>query len=286
MTPEQVMQDKDTLVSRMINVCKSDLENIGLEITTMNIADVDDHRLEGVDEPDLYIALLKRVQTASANTKARTARAEAMAKSKEAEESRRAEIQVRNLENEYAELVATTNLKVKKEQQRKKIGIEEATRNAQASVAGILSEIEAEKQRLEMLQKKYEAEIITPANTEKERMILTARQEASRIIGKSQGEIEELKQTIDILKEGGQDGVNTYLIENFESLMIPFAETLTYFPVDKLSVISGADGNHEPISAIHPNAVAEERNKAIGGAIALALGDKSLPSAPQAIEPQ
>ncbi|RCW39300.1 hypothetical protein DFO77_10168 [Marinilabilia salmonicolor] len=39
-----VMQDKDTLVAKMINVCKSDLENIGLEITTMNIADVDDHR--------------------------------------------------------------------------------------------------------------------------------------------------------------------------------------------------------------------------------------------------
>jgi flotillin len=28
MTPEQVMQDKDTLVANMINVCKSELENI------------------------------------------------------------------------------------------------------------------------------------------------------------------------------------------------------------------------------------------------------------------
>ncbi len=64
MTPEQVMQDKDALVARMINVCKEDLENIGIEITTMNIADVDDRRLPGVDEPDLYIALLKRIQTA------------------------------------------------------------------------------------------------------------------------------------------------------------------------------------------------------------------------------
>ena len=51
-TPEQVMKDKDTLVAKMINVCKNDLENIGLEITTMNIADVDDHRLPGVEEPD------------------------------------------------------------------------------------------------------------------------------------------------------------------------------------------------------------------------------------------
>ena len=81
MTPEQVMQDKDPLVARMINVCKTDLENIGLEITTMNIADVDDHRLAGVEEPDLYIALLKRIQTTNALTQARQAKATADAAS-------------------------------------------------------------------------------------------------------------------------------------------------------------------------------------------------------------
>ena len=68
MTPEDVMSQKDQLIQNMIKVCKSDLEEIGLEITTMNIADVDDHRLEGVNEPDLYIALLKRVQTVNADS--------------------------------------------------------------------------------------------------------------------------------------------------------------------------------------------------------------------------
>ena len=58
MTPEQVMTDKDTLVSSMIRVCKADLEGIGLEITSMNIADVEDHRLEGVADQQLFIALL------------------------------------------------------------------------------------------------------------------------------------------------------------------------------------------------------------------------------------
>jgi uncharacterized membrane protein YqiK len=66
MTPEQVMTDKDVLVQNMIRVCKADLEGIGLEITAMNIADVDDHRLEGVQDPELYIALLKRIQAANA----------------------------------------------------------------------------------------------------------------------------------------------------------------------------------------------------------------------------
>lgn len=274
MTPEQVMQDKDTLVSQMINVCKSDLENIGLEITTMNIADVDDHRLPGVDEPDLYIALLKRVQTANAETKARTARAEAEAKSREAAESRRAEVEVRNLDNQYEQLRAETQLKIKEENQREKVGIENASRRAAAEAAGLRAEIEAEKQRIETMKQKYEAEIITPAKTEKERLINTAEQKASGIRGKAQGEIDELKETIQILKKGGESSINTYIIENFESLVAPFAETMAYFPVDKLSVITGASGNQEPISAVHPHAVASEKNKAVAAALSEILGEQ------------
>jgi len=111
MTPEQVMKDKDILVAKMINVCKHDLENIGMEITTMNIADVDDHRLPGVEEPDLYIALLKRIQSANAETKARQAQAEAKAASAQQSEARRAETEVKNLKNELERLKADVRVR-------------------------------------------------------------------------------------------------------------------------------------------------------------------------------
>ena len=123
-----------------------------------------------------------------------------------------------------------------------------------------------------MLKNKYKAEIITPAEAEKERMILESKQEASRFTGKAQGEIDELKKTISILEESGDTGRKTYIIENFNTIINSFAETLSFFPVDKLSVITGSNGEHKPISAIHPNAVEEERNKMISGAISGALG--------------
>ncbi len=278
MTPEQVMQEKDTLVAKMINVCKSDLENIGLEITTMNIADVDDHRLEGVDEPDLYIALLKRVQTAKADTQARQANANAKANLTEQQEERRAETAVRDLENKYENLVSVTKVKVKEENQREKVGIENAVQDAKARVAGITAQIEAEKQKLQMLTKKYEAEIITLSVAEKEKLVLEAKSYAAKIIGKARGEIDELKQTIEILNKSGMEGKKTYIIDNFQKLIAPFAETLDYFPVEKISIITGTEGNHEPISAIHPNAIDMERNKVIAGAISEALRTKELNS--------
>jgi flotillin len=272
MTPEQVMQDKDTLVAKMINVCKSDLENIGLEITTMNIADVDDQRLEGVVEPDLYIALLKRIQTANAQAQARQAKAEADAAAKEEEEERRADVSVRDLENQYENLVAVTKVKVAQENQRKAVGIENAERNAAAQVAGIKAAIEAEKQRIEMLKKKFEAEIITPALAQKDRSVLKAKAEAAMMMGKAQAEIDQLEYTLKILEQKDEMGKEAYIIENFERLVAPFAETLSLFPVKKLSVITGAQGKHEPISAIHPNAIDDEKNKLIAGAISSALG--------------
>lgn len=277
MTPEQVMQDKDTLVAKMINVCKNDLENIGLEITTMNIADVDDQRLDGVVEPDLYIALLKRIQTANAQAQARQAKAEADAAAKEEEEERRADVAVRDLENQYENLVAVTKVRVARENQRKAVGIENAERNAAAQVAGIKAAIESEKQKIEMLKKKYEAEIITPALAQKDKSILRAKARAAIMIGKAQAEIDQLGYTLKILEQKDEMGKEAYIIENFERLVAPFAETLSLFPVKKLSVITGAEGKHGPISAIHPNAIDDEKNKLIAGAISSALDLYSMP---------
>jgi flotillin len=270
-TPEQVMKDKDALVARMINVCKSDLENIGLEITTMNIADVDDNRLDGVDEPDLYIALLKRVQSTNAQTKARVAQADAKAAAVEQEEARRAEIEVRSLENAYERLVADTRVQVKEGQQRRTVGVEQEQRNGTARVAGLSAEIESETQRISMLEMRYTAEVATPAKAEKERMVLEAGAQAAKLRGKAMAEIEQLEKTLEIIDEAGASGSNTYIIENFERLIGPFAETLRYFPVGNLSVITGAEGSHEPISAIHPSAIEQEKNDLIGGAIHQAL---------------
>ncbi len=205
MTPEQVMKDKDILVAKMINVCKNDLENIGLEITTMNIADVDDHRLPGVTEPDLYIALLKRVQTVAAETRARQAQAEAKAASAEQAEARRAETEVNLLNNEMERLKADTRVALKQAAQKSAVGTEQEMRNATASVGGIQAEIEAEKRKIEMLGSRFKAEIVTPASARREKSILDAKAEAARMLGSAQAEMDQLEVTMGILSEAGPE---------------------------------------------------------------------------------
>ena len=275
MTPEEVMSQKDQLIQNMIKVCKSDLEGIGLEITTMNIADVDDHRLEGVEEPDLYIALLKRIQTADAEAQSREAQANARAAAKEQSEERRAEVSVRELENEHQRIDAEAKVKVAEENQRGAIDAQEETRNADSEVAGIEAQIEAEKQRIEMVRARCEADTIVPAAATKEKMIQEAEAQAATIRGQAQAELTQLKRTIEILRSAGDPGLTTYIIEKFEDLVEPFAQTLDLFPVDQITVISGDLHQDGPISAIHPNAIDAETNRRVEEALAAAAATVS-----------
>jgi flotillin len=263
MTPEEVMSHKDRLIQNMIRVCKADLEGIGLEITTMNIADVEDHRLDGVKEPDLYIALLKRIQTANAESQSREAKATARATAKEQEEERRAEVAIRSLENERQSIEAQTRVRLATENQRRAVGVQEATRNAESEVAGLEAQIEAEKQKIEMVKAQLEASIIVPTQATQAKMIENAKAEAATIRGEAQAQLEQLAYTVDILQQGGDQAITAYVIDKFSDLISAFAQTMDLFPVDRLSVIAGRKPQDGPISAIHPGAIDAGLNQRI-----------------------
>ncbi|WP_353176588.1 SPFH domain-containing protein [Salinisphaera sp. T5B8] len=260
MTPEQVMRDKDQLVRNMIRVCKEDLEAIGLEITTMNIADVEDHRLSGMGDGELYIGLLNRTQSASAKSQARCSQAEAHATSREQAEARRGEVECRKRDNERESLETSTSAKVADERQRGAVGIERAKRDGSANEAGVRAQIAAEKQRIAYLTAQYEAEIVTPAHGKSDRRRLEAEQEAFEIRGVADAEIEQLAKTIEILNRGGASALEAYLIDNFDAFIRPFAQTLNLFPASQVSVLTGVGGEHAPISAVDPHPI--ERQKA------------------------
>lgn len=276
MTPEEVMSHKERLIQNMISVCKSDLEGIGLEITTMNIADVDDHRLDGVQEPDLYIALLKRIQTANAETQSRVAQAEARAASKEEQEERRAEVTVRTLENERMQIEAETKVKIAEENQRRAVGMQEATRNAESELAGVQAQIEAEKQRIEMVRAQLEANMTVPAQARKQKMVEEARAKVAAIRGQAQAELGQIAKTIHILQEGGNQSLTAYIIEKFADIVQPFAETMTLFPVHEITVISGRTGQDGPISAIHPSALDADINRRLADVLGVAALDDKI----------
>jgi len=145
--------------------------------------------------------------------------------------------------------------------------VEEAAAGARARVSGIKAELEAEKQNIEMLANRYQAEIVTPALAEKEKAALEAKAEVSLWREVAREEIGQLAVTLKTMKTAGGEARRAWLLDNFQLLFGPFAKTLSSYPAGHVSVVTGSGGDREPISAIHPNAVASARNEIVAAAL-------------------
>ena len=129
-----------------------------------------------------------------------------------------------------------------------------------------------------MLQSRFKAEIVTPASAQAERMVLDAKAEAVRMTSKAQAELDQLAITLETLSKAGPGARKAWLIDNFDRLFAPFAETLSSLPAERITVLTGSPMGDEPLSAIHPNAAAMARNELIAGALA---GQAAAPAAAQ-----
>jgi hypothetical protein len=147
------------------------------------------------------------------------------------------------------------------------VGIEQATRQADAVTAGLKAQIEAEKQNVENQTRRLEAEIIVPAQADRDRQIEEAKGQAALVGGRAMGELDQLEKALKIIGKAGPEGRTAYLLENFQQVVGPLAETLANFPVNRLSVVAGAEGRHDPISSIHPHAVEQAKNRLVQGVL-------------------
>jgi hypothetical protein len=174
---------------------------------------------------------------------------------------------VKNLKNELERLKAEVRVRMAQEVQRQKVGMEQESANARARVSGFKAEQEAEKQNIDMLKNRYRAEVSTPALATKEKAILEAKAEVSGWREVARAEIEQLAVTLKTMETAGGEARRAWILDNFEKLFGPFAATLARYPTDHVSVVTGSGGDREPISAIHPNAVAAARNDIVAAAL-------------------
>ena len=189
---------------------------------------------------------------------------------------------MRDASNARESLTAQTRVGVAQQGQRSAIGVQRAERDAEANVAGIKAQIRAEEQRIAMLREKYRAEILIPAEAERERMALQAKTNAAEIRGRAQAEIDQLTRTIEILSAGGKSALAAYVIEHFDKFIEPFARTISLFPAQQhTAVISGASGTHAPISGVHPHPLEQEKARLT----MQALGAIATATEPPAAEP-
>jgi flotillin len=237
MSPEAANAKRLELAQQASGIAREDLKRLGIVLDFLQIQEVND--AQG------YLAAIGRRRNADVQRDAKVAEATADAEARKvaAEQQRvgrEAEVAAEQaiIKHENALAVERANLLA-----------EENRASERAGVAGHISrvseEIELHAKRVELAEKKKEADIVVPASATRKALMLEAEGHAARILedGKAKA------QALELLKAQWQNGEaeNLFLIHLMPELIEKVTRVISEnLRIDKLTIVDGGSGNGLP----------------------------------------
>jgi flotillin len=285
---EQINRDRQAFMAQVNEAVSSELEKIGLGLINVNIRDIEDESgyiealgrkaaAEAINQALVDVAEQERFGQAGVAERDRdrrravaAAEATAVIGEKEAERDRRRQTSQLDTqaveteaENEAQKAAYTANLRVAEEQARQRA--EEAARIADGAirVAQERAQRDAEAARAEREQARLRAEVVVPADADRESILIAAEAERERQVRVATGEAEAIKlrrlaeaegtQAVLEAKAQGYDklvqasgaaaaAASFLLIERLIEVAGVQAEAIKNLPLDKI-VVWDAGGN-------------------------------------------
>jgi flotillin len=255
LTPEEANSKRLEFAEKVATEARSDLKNLGLVLDTFKIQQE------------------AKIVEANAEAEARQVAAEAKKRGSVAESE--AQMNIVEAENKLqvlrADLAADTN-----------------RAEAKASVAREIAKVEEEQklevQRVEMNKKKYEADVVVPAEADKEAKVLAAIGEAASIVEDGKATAEAVR----LMREQWEkeDTRELFLIQQLPDILDKVTSVVAEnLSVDKVTIVDSGNGNGMPtyVKGVTGSIVAimEQVKNATGLDIADILRSKSRPELTQ-----
>jgi flotillin len=237
MSPEDANAKRLELAQQAAGIAREDLKRLGIVLDFLQIQEVND--AQG------YLAAIGRRRNAAVQRDAKVAEAKADAEARQvAAEQERA--------GREAEITAEQSI-IKQENalavERANLLAEEKRASERAGVAGhiarVTEETELHARRVDLAEKKKEADIVVPASATRKAMMLEAEGHAARILedGKAKAK------AIELLREQWQNGdsQNLFLIHLMPELMDQVTRVVSEnLRIDKLTILDRGDGEGLP----------------------------------------
>jgi flotillin len=236
-SPEAANSKRLELAQQASGIAREDLRRLGIVLDFLQIQEVND--TQG------YLAAIGRRRNADVQRDAKVAEAKADAEARQVAADqqrvgREAEVAAEQaiIKHENALAVERANLLA-----------EENRASEQAGVAGhiarVTEEIELHAKRVELAEKKKEADIVVPASATRKALMLEAEGHAARILedGKAKA------QALELLKAQWQNGEaeNLFLIHLMPELIEKVTRVVSEnLQIDKLTIVDGGSGNGLP----------------------------------------
>jgi flotillin len=233
LTPEEINQKKVMFQQKLIEEADRDLMRLGLVLDNLQIQNISD---------DVgYLTSVGRVRGAKVRRDAAIGevRARAMALVQKAQNTMNAEIakieadiQVARKENERRIVEATT---------KREAVIAEVRGQVRAQIAEAKAQLKAWEARIEQVRRKLEADVVIPADAQRQKAEAEAKGQASQVIAQGRAAAAAVTALAEAYKDSGARGRDALLLQKLVPVFDELAGTLRDIKVDRL-VVLGTDG--------------------------------------------
>lgn len=276
LTPEEANSQRLEFAEKVATDARSDLKNLGLVLDTFKIQHLSDNEgyLEAIGrKKNAEVRRDAKIVESNAEAEARQVTAEAKRKGRVSESE--AEMNIVEADNKLqvlrADLAAETNRA-------------EAKAQVAREIAKVEEEQKLEVQRVELNKKKYEADVVVPAQADKEAKVLAAIGEAASIVENGKATAEAVR----LMREQWEkeDTRELFLIQQLPDILDKITSVISEnLSIDKVTIVDSGSGNGIPtyVKGVTGSIVAimEQIKNATGLDIADILRSKSRPELTQ-----
>jgi flotillin len=237
LTPEEANSQRLQFAEKVSAEARSDLQNLGLMLDTFKIQDLSDS--EG------YLDAIGRRKNAEVRRDATIAEANAEAEARQVAAEAKKKGSVAESESEMNIVAANNKLQVL----RAELAAETNRAEAKAQVARAIVEVEEqqklESRRIEMNKSKYQAEVVVPAEAQKEAKVLEAVGQAASIVEDGKATAEAVR----LMREQWEkeDTRELFLIQQLPDILDKVTSVIAEnLSIDKVTVLDSGNGNGMP----------------------------------------
>lgn len=232
LTPEQVNTDKEAFAHRLTEEAEHDLSNLGLTLDTLKIQNVTD---------DVgYLDSIGRTRSAEVRRNAQIAEAQAKAQTAEQKWRNTMEAELGKLNAQIQVANADNARRVMDAQTKRGAMIAEQQAEVQAQVAQTQAEIQMQDARIEQVRLQLEADIIQPAEAQRQQAEQLAKAEASKIVEQGRATATVLKNLALTYRQSGTAGRDVLLMQKLVPTMQKVLESMNDVKIDKLTVLNSS----------------------------------------------
>lgn len=237
LTPEEANSQRLQFAKNVEEEARKDLRNLGLVLDTFKIKHLSDNEgyLEAIGRKK-NAEVLRDAQIVEANAQAEARLVSAEAKKKGSVAEHEADVSIAEAENK---------LRVRRADLAAEANTFEAKAEMSGEIARVQEEDKREEHRVEMNRKRYLADVVIPAQAEKEALELKAIGKASKIVenGKAMAEaVRSMRQEWE-----KEDNRELFLIQQLPDILDKVTRVVAdNLSIDKVTIVDNGNGNGVP----------------------------------------